>query len=102
MTRQEIIQSLLNEAQHELAKNGYQFAGDAERQFSEMVRSGVNNNMSVTDCANGNRIVEAQRNTREFIKRLCEKHRREQRGIIVENRTFSQARLSLCPMWPLC
>lgn len=102
MTRQEIIQSLIREAQRELTRNSYQFAGDAERQFNEMVRSGVDHNMSTADCQNGMRIAEAQRNTREFIKILCERHRREQRGSVVENRTFSQARMSLCPMWPLC
>lgn len=92
---------MLDEAHREVSKHGYHFAQQAEDQLREIVTSGVNR-MSNVDLMSVAKTSEARNNTRTFVHRVCEKHRRERTGIIVENRTFSEARLSICPIWPLC
>ena len=48
------------------------------------------------------RADEARDNTIKFVRQLCEDHKRRNGRLILENRTFSMARMSICPLWPLC
>lgn len=100
MTREELIASLIREAHNEVNRHNCQFAADADAQLRELVTAGVDR-MTVTERNNGLKIVEAQQNMRFLCEQLCERTRRESR-VIVENRTFSSARLSICPLWPFC
>lgn len=100
MTREELIASLIREAHNEVNRHNCQFAADADAQLRELVTAGVDR-MTVTERNNGLKIAEAQRNMRFLCEQLCERTRRESR-VIVENRTFSSARMSICPLWPFC
>lgn len=101
MTREQLINYMLEEAHSEVSRHGYYFAQQAEEQLREIITSGVNR-MSSVDLMSISRTNEARNNTKTFVDRICEKHRREHSGIIVENRTFTEARFSICPIWPLC
>lgn len=101
MTREQLIKAMLDDAHSEVVRNGYRFSVVAEDQLKEIITSGVNR-MSVQELVSLAKTAEARNNTKIFIRRICDKHRREHTGIIVENRTFSEARMSICPMWPLC
>ena len=100
MTRDELISSLIQEAYGEVSRHNCQFATDADAQLRELVSAGVDR-MSVAERYDGTKIAEAQRNIRYLCEQLCERTRRESR-VIVENRTFSSARMSICPLWPFC
>lgn len=100
MTRDELISSLIREAHNEVNRHNCLFATDADAQLRELVTAGVER-MTVTERNNGLKIAEAQRNMRFLCQKLCERTRRESR-VIVENRTFSSARMSICPLWPFC
>ena len=100
MTREELISSLIQEAHNEVNRHNCQFASDADAQLRELVTAGVYR-MTVAERNNGLKIAEAQRNMRFLCQKLCERTRQENR-IIVENRTFSSARMSICPLWPFC
>lgn len=100
MTREELIASLIREAHYEVNRHYCQFSSDADAQLRELVTAGVDR-MTVTERNNGLKIAEAQRNIRFLCQKLCERTRRENR-MIVENRTFSSARMSICPLWPFC
>lgn len=100
MTREELINSLIQEAHNEVSRQNCQFSVDAEAQLREFVTTGVDR-MSVSDRYNSSRIAEAQRNIRRFCVQISEQTKKENR-YLVENRTFSSVRLSLCPLWPFC
>lgn len=100
MTREELISSLIREAHNEVNRHNCQFATDADAQLRELVTAGVER-MTVTERNNGLKIAEAQRNIRYLCEQLCLRTRRENRAV-VENRTFSSARMSICPLWPFC
>lgn len=100
MTREELIVSLIETAHREVSRYNCQFAADADAQLREMVTTGVNR-MTLAERSNGIKIAEAERNMRFLCQQLCKRTRRESR-VIVENRTFSSARLSICPLWPFC
>lgn len=100
MTRDELISSLIQEAYSEVSRHNCQFATDADAQLRELVSAGVDR-MTFAERNNGLKIAEAQRNMRFLCQKLCERTRRENR-MIVENRTFSSARMSICPLWPFC
>lgn len=100
MTRDELISNLIQEAYSEVSRHNCQFSTDADSQLRELVTAGVDR-MTFTERNNGLKIAEAQRNMRFLCQKLCERTRRENR-MIVENRTFSSARMSICPLWPFC
>lgn len=100
MTREELIANLIREAHNEVNRHNCQFASDADAQLRELITAGVDR-MTVAERNNGLKIAEAQRNMRFLCQKLCERTRQENR-IIVENRTFSSARMSICPLWPFC
>ena len=100
MTREELIASLLQEAHNEVRKHHCRFSVDADAQLRELITAGVER-MTEAERRNVSKIAEAQRNMRYLCEKLCERTRRENR-LLVENRTFSNARLSICPLWPFC
>lgn len=101
MTRLELINRMITIANEEVERQGYRFSELASTELVELISSGVNR-MSNAELLDYSKIMLAQRNTRVFVERLCEKHRRETNTRIVESRTFSQGRMSICPIWPLC
>ena len=100
MTREELINNLIQEARNEVSRQNCRFSADSETQLREFVTSGVDR-MTVAERYNSLRIAEAQRNIRHFCVQISEQTKKENR-YWVENRTFSSARLSLCPLWPFC
>ena len=100
MTRDELIASLLHEAYNEADRHYCKFSADADAQLRELTTAGVDR-MSVAERHNGSRVAEAQHNIRILCEDICKRTRRD-RHVIVENRTFSSARLSICPLWPFC
>lgn len=100
MTREELIYSLIQEAHNEVSRHNCQFSAAAEVQLREFVTAGVDR-MTISDRYNGSRIAEAQHNMRRFCVQISEQTKKENR-YLVENRTFSSVRLSLCPLWPFC
>ena len=100
MTRDELIASLLHEAYNEADRHYCKFSADADAQLRELITAGVDR-MSVAERHNGSRVAEAQHNIRILCEDICKRTRRD-RHVIVENRTFSCARLSICPLWPFC
>ena len=100
MTRDELISSLIQEAYNEVSRHNCQFSTEADAQLRELIAAGVDR-MTVAERYNGTKIAEAERNMRYLCEQLCERTRRESR-VIVENRTFSSARMSICPLWPFC
>ena len=100
MTREELIASLIQQAHSEVSRHNCQFSIDADSQLLELVTAGVER-MTVAERYDGAKIAEVQRNMRFFCEQLCERTRRDNR-MIVENRTFSSARMNICPLWPFC
>lgn len=100
MTREEIISSLIQQAQSEVSRHNCQFSADAYSQLRELIIAGVDR-MTVSERNNRVKIAEAEHNIRFLCFKLCERTRNESR-MIVENRTFSSARMSICPLWPFC
>ena len=98
--RDELIASLLHEAYNEADRHYCKFSADADAQLRELITAGVDR-MSVAERHNGSRVAEAQHNIRILCEDICKRTRRD-RHVIVENRTFSSARLSICPLWPFC
>ena len=101
MTRTGLINKMIIVANQEVQSHGYTFSAEAAAQLRELVTSGVNR-MTMAELQSDNKTTLAQNNMREFVRRLCEKHRRETNTRIVENRTFSRGRMSICPIWPIC
>ena len=101
MTRLELIDKMITIANEEVEKQGYIFSNLASAELVELISSGVNR-MSNAELLDYSKVLLSQSNTRVFVERLCEKHRRETNTRIVESRTFSQGRMSICPIWPLC
>lgn len=101
MTRQELITNIVGIAQETVRSRNCYFSREAESQLREMVTSGVIYTMSDLDINNPMQVARAERNIRELCEKLCERARNENK-FIVENRNFSSARLSLCPIWPFC
>ena len=99
MSRERLFRLMLNEAYQEIERQGFRFDTQADMQLRELIHSGVQR-MSDHDLIF--RAKEARRNTRMFVRRLCDDHRRRDGRLILENRTFSMARMSICPLWPLC
>lgn len=100
MTREELISSLILEAHGEVRRSNCQFSNEADAQLREMVTAGVDR-MTVAERYNNEKIAEAKHNIRYLCEQLCERTLRERR-IIVENRTFSSTRMTICPLWPFC
>lgn len=101
MTRQELITNIIGIAQETVRSRNCYFSQEAESQLREMVANGVTYTMSDLDINNPMQVARAERNIRELCVKLCERARNENK-LIVENRIFSSARLSLCPIWPFC
>lgn len=101
MTREQLFNAMLNAAHIEVENNGYSFSVEAEAQLKELLSSAVNR-LTLAELNSTYSTTRAQLNTKEFVSRLCEKHRREHSGLIVENRTFTAARFTICPIWPIC
>lgn len=100
MRKEELIASLIQEAQNEVSKHNCRFSVDADAQLRELITAGVER-MTVEERYNGSKIAEAQYNMRFLCEKLCERARSENQ-LLVENRTFSSARLGICPLWPFC
>ena len=101
MTRQEIYNSIISIAHHEVESRGFKFSPSAEIQLKEMVSNGVYNTMTDAECNNVAKIAEAQKNMREICIELCNREERK-RSMIVESRTFTATRFQLCPRYPFC
>ena len=101
MTRQELINEIMSIAHQAVQSRNCKFAADAETQLLEMVANGVNYTMTIGDVNDPMQVVRAKRNMREFCYKLCERAKSDNK-LIVENRTFSSARMSICPIWPFC
>lgn len=99
MSKERLFRLMLDEAYDEVRHQGFKFDSQADRQLRELIRSGVRR-MSESDVEY--RADEAIDNTRLFVRRLCEDHEMRNGRLILENRTFSMARMSICPLWPLC
>lgn len=100
MIKEELIDSLLREAYNEVNRHHCRFSANADAQLRELITAGVER-MSMSERYNGLKIAEAQSNMRFLCKKLCERTLRGNE-VIVENRTFSIARMSICPLWPFC
>ena len=100
MRKEELIESLIQEACNEISRHDCQFSVDAAAQLRELITAGVER-MSVAERYNGSKIAESQRNIRILCEDICKRTRHDNR-LIVENRTFSSVRLSICPLWPFC
>lgn len=101
MTRQELINEIMSIAHQAVRSRNCRFAVDAEAQLLEMVTSAVNNTMTVADVNNPMQVARAEKNMQELCYKLCEKAKSDNK-LIVENRSFSSARMSICPIWPFC
>lgn len=101
MTRQELINEIMSIAHQAVQSRNCRFSADAEAQLFEMVASGVNNTMTTGDVNNPEQVARAKRNMRELCYKLSDRARSDNK-LIVENRTFSSARMSICPIWPFC
>ena len=102
MTRQEIYDSILAIADHEVRSQGFLFAPQAENQLQELVYNGVFNTMTERDIHDDNKIAEAQQNMRLICRELCRRERAKHGGRIVESRTFAETRFQFCPRYPFC
>ena len=101
MTRQELIAEFMSVAHQTVWSRNCKFSSDAEANLLEMVSSAVNNTMTEADVNNPVQIARAESNMRELCYKLCERTKSDNK-FIVENRTFSYARMSICPIWPFC
>ena len=101
MTKQEIIELIINDAQTEVSRQGFTFTIEGRVHFRKLVTDGVNQNMTVSDCSNNDRINLARRNTRELIAELCA-YERNRNNMIVESRSFSNFAFRFCPRYPFC
>ena len=103
MTRDEIYNGIWLIAQKEVSSQGFQFSAQAAEDVKGLIYHGVYNNMTTSDIFDGAKIAEAERNMREIYQELCRRERqRQQRGRIVESRTFTEARFQFCPRYPFC
>lgn len=101
MTRQEIIQLILEDAHTEVQRQGFTFSHEGESYLKRFVTDGVNKNMTLHDCVSDDRIALARRNMREIVVELCA-YERSRNHMIVESRTFSNSRFHFCPRFPFC
>lgn len=101
MTRQELINEIMSIAHQVVHSRNCRLTADAEAQLLEMVVSGVNKTMTTGDVNDPGQVARAKRNIRELCYKLCERVRSDNK-LIVENRTLSSARMSICPIWPFC
>ena len=100
MTKEELISNLIQVAHEEVSKHNCYFSDEADAQLKELVTAGVDR-MSLQDRYNNERIATAQNNMRYLCIKVCEETKKENH-LIVENRTFSSTRWSICPLWPFC
>lgn len=100
MTRDDLIALLLEDAYSEVRKYHCRFSPVADLQLRELVSSGVYR-MSDDERNNDMKIAEARRNMRLLCQSLCVQTKQDNR-MIVENKSFSRARMSICPLWPFC
>lgn len=129
MTRAELITSLKREANNELKKNHCRLSKEANVQIQELITAGVSR-MELKKGDNGSQIAVAQRNIRLICADMCKRtlkgkavlvskrmpghgtlvSRREsshgplkvKADLIISDRVFIEARLSICPLWPFC
>lgn len=129
MTRAELITSLKREANNELKKNHCRLSKEANVQIQELITAGVGR-MELKKGDNGSQIAVAQRNIRLICADMCKRtpkgkavlvskrmsghgtlvSRREsshgplkvKADLIISDRVFIEARLSICPLWPFC
>lgn len=129
MTRAELITSLKREANNELKKNHCRLSKEANVQIQELITAGVGR-MELKKGDNGSQIAVAQRNIRLICADMCKRTPKGKavlvskrmpghgtlvvRGmsghgtlkvkadLIISDRVFIEARLSICPLWPFC
>ena len=101
MTRQEVYDSIIAVANAAVRSRNCYFDAEAEKQLHELVLNAVNNTMSWADINDPQQVMRAERNMREICNKLCDRARNENK-LIVENRTFTAARFTICPIWPFC
>lgn len=129
MTRAELITSLKREANNELKKNHCRLSKEANVQIQELITAGVGR-MDLKKGDNGSQIAVAQRNIRLICADMCKRTPKGKavlvskrmpgygtlvvRGmsghgplkvkadLIISDRVFIEARLSICPLWPFC
>ncbi len=99
MNRIEFKEELLKLANTEVNNHGFIFSIATSSQIKEMISSGVDR-MSPTEFNDTAYLSLAKRNIVELSRRLCERETSKNR--IVDNRTFTAARFSICPLWPFC
>lgn len=92
-------EELHNRAISEVTRRGYSFSSEANNQLLNLIAEGVNrmNNTGRTSHIN---MDEARRNMTYLCIKLVE--RENSKNHIVESRTFTSARFSICPLWPFC
>lgn len=101
MTRQEVYDRIITVSHDTVKSRHCYFDAEAEKQLSELVWNAVYNTMSFADINNPLQVARAENNMRDLCNKLCDRARNENK-LIVENRVFSAARFSLCPIWPFC
>ncbi len=129
MTRAELITSLKREANNELKKNHCRLSKEANVQIQELITAGVGR-MELKKGDNGSQIAVAQRNIRLICADMCKRtpkgkavlvskrmpghgtlvsrresshgSLKEKADLIISDRVFIEARLSICPLWPFC
>lgn len=82
----------------EVAKSNYSFSREADEQLINIISEGVDR-MGGTGRTSEVDMAIARLHMRELCKMLVE---RETSIYIVESRTFSATRFSICPLWPFC
>lgn len=101
MTREEVYKFIIAEARQTVLRRNCSFDNAAEEQLKEIVHNAVYNTMTEKDINSPDQVLRARRNMRFLCNKLCDRARQENK-LIVENRSFSAARFSLCPIWPFC
>lgn len=89
---------LHNIAVSTVGNHGYRFSNDADRQLVDIIEVGISTMNSSGRTTDADMDL-ARRNMRKLCRELV---LRESSSVIVENRTFSAARFSICPLWPFC
>lgn len=99
MNKKQFENELLSLTQDQVQKYGYHFSLETQEQLRELISSGVNR-MEYSGKTTPQDLDLARRNILELSKKLCENE--ASRFKIVEQRTFTDARFTICPLWPFC
>lgn len=99
--RQEFKDLLILTGERRAKQSNFIFTPEAFNSLKKLIDTGVNK-MTMVELQDRTLKTRAENNLVKLVEKMIEDSRERRLNERLDTRTFSNARMSICPLWPFC